>query len=123
MSVLSLAKLFPSETEGILFFISEILALEPSARGGSVESLTSMLHRIMTILEFGDIIFNQFKITDHPLETHAVLLKEVHSYRFFLGTLRGCMCRMTEVRTVLFNKLDNVKFVLGHFRQEIVKDN
>lgn len=122
MSAFSLAKVFPSEIGGIMRFILEIVALAPSAREGSVESLTSMLHRIMTILEYGDIIFNKFKITDHEPETHPVLLRQVQRYRFFMETLNGCLCSRREMETVFFQKLSTVEVVLGLFREEIEKD-
>lgn len=123
MSVFSLAKVFPSEMGEILHLISEILALEPSAGEGSMESLTFILHRIMTILEFGFLISNKFKLKDHEPATHPVLLKQVHRYRFFLETLDNCCsCQLTEVGTVFFDNLGTVNVVLGLFREEIEKD-
>lgn len=107
----------------ILCLISEILALEPSAREGSLESLNSILHRTMTILEHGFMISTKFKLKDHEPATHPVLLKQVQRYRFFLETLDDCCsCSQTEVGTVFFNKLGTINVVLGLFREEIEKD-
>jgi hypothetical protein len=129
MSIISLAKVFPKETGEILDLISEILSHIPSASKHSQDSADLINDNLMSILELGCLMSDKFKIEDYHPDTHALLVKEIRRYRFFLESLDECKWICVDPNIGLkidgshIRDLQDIEVILGLLRDEIEKDN